>query len=210
MPPSHKEWIVGHNSPGLSHGSSFGWCGTAEFQNHGPAPDWEKHLDLSPHPDLGVKPLTKRCAHWACESTKLPLTRNNSSSATSRYNQKTWKGTPSQKEESDPMMCLATWTFYIANMQKTQITLIKTTQIRTSDNIPRVGERSKMPSNTGILIDRGKLFHLFLILSMIGHWPQKKNPPLIINEMKFALSSNYNPTFKKFIQLPFFLQANFL
>lgn len=56
-----------------------------------------------------------------------------------------------------------------------------------------------MPSNAVLLVDRGKLFHLFLILPVIGHWPQKKNPLLIINEMKFALSSNYNPTFKKFI-----------
>ena len=38
MPRSHKECIVGHNPPGLSHGN-FGRYGTLEFQNHGPAPD---------------------------------------------------------------------------------------------------------------------------------------------------------------------------
>lgn len=62
----------------------------------------EKHLDLSPHLDLGVRPLTKRCAYWAYESTKLPLTRNNSSSAASCHNQKTWKGTPPRRKSQIP------------------------------------------------------------------------------------------------------------
>lgn len=67
-----------------------------------------------------------------------------------------------------------------------------------------------MPYNILVFSDRDKLFHLFLILPMIGHWPQKKNPPLIINEMKFTLSCKYNPIFKKLVQLLFFSQVNFL
>lgn len=141
MRHSHKECVVGRNSPSLAHGN-FGRCSTIESQNRGPAPAQEKHLirsrsatklfhDTFP-PD--AKPLTEKCSPWACERTKLPLPQNSSSSAGSCHDQRIWIGGLSQQEESAPVTCLATWRVQFANMQKTQIILIKTIQIPTSNS----------------------------------------------------------------------------
>ena len=88
---------------------------------------------LSPDTFTWVSSPSQNCSQWACELTKLPYSQNCFSSAGARHDQRIWLGILSQKEEPDPVTCLATRSVQMANRQKTQIILIKTIQIPTSN-----------------------------------------------------------------------------
>lgn len=72
---------------------------------------WGSSLLKAHHTLTGVpSPLMEKGSHWACELTKLPLFTEQLFICRILSSPDTWKGTPLQKEESDPVLCSATWT----------------------------------------------------------------------------------------------------